>query len=96
MTTDYSKALAFLGHSEWICGETYDSIRFLNDTEVPSEEALDIAYQEYLVQFTYKSQRKGAYPSIADQLDAIYWDQKLGTNVWAESIDKIKSQFPKP
>jgi len=41
-------------------------------------------------------QWKREYPSIQDQLDQLYWDKKNGTNKWVESIDKVKSDNPKP
>tara|TARA_Y100001938_G_scaffold116856_1_gene161039 strand:- start:1262 stop:1588 length:327 start_codon:yes stop_codon:yes gene_type:complete len=45
---------------------------------------------------SYKSKRRDAYDSIKDQLDQLYWDKKNGTNKWVESIDKVKSDNPKP
>ena len=44
---------------------------------------------------SYKSKRREAFPSLADQLDMQYWDKKNGTNKWVEAIDKIKSDNPK-
>ena len=44
----------------------------------------------------YKSDREAAYPSIGDQLDMQYWDKKNGTNKWVESVEKVKSDNPKP
>ena len=41
-------------------------------------------------------QRDRQYPSIQDQLDMLYWDRKNGTKTWEESIDKVKSDNPKP
>ncbi len=35
------------------------------------------------------------YPSLPDQLDMIYWDKINGTNLWGESIKKIKDKYPK-
>jgi len=43
------------------------------------------------------SQTEGiSYPSISDQLDALYWDKKNGTDTWVESIDAVKAAHPKP
>ena len=42
----------------------------------------------------YKNKRE--YPLIQDQLDQLYWDKKNGTTKWVESIDKVKSDNPKP
>ena len=44
----------------------------------------------------YKDKRAEAYPSLAQQLDKLYWDKKNGTNKWVEAIDKVKSDNPKP
>jgi len=44
----------------------------------------------------YKRDRESAYPSIKEQLDLQYWDQVNGTTKWKESIDKVKSDHPKP
>ena len=44
----------------------------------------------------YKYNRAERYPSLAQQLDQIYWDKKNGTNKWVEAIDKVKSDNPKP
>ncbi len=41
-------------------------------------------------------QRDRQYPSIGEQLDMIYWDKINGTEKWKETIDKIKSDNPKP
>ena len=39
--------------------------------------------------------RKMAYPSIADQLDMLYWDKVNGTENWLNSIESVKNRFPK-
>ena len=43
----------------------------------------------------YKYAREDAYPSIPDQLDMQYWDEKNGTTTWKDAIDKVKSDYPK-
>ena len=43
----------------------------------------------------YLEERRKAYSSIGDQLDMIYWDKINGTNIWQETITKIKADFPK-
>ena len=42
---------------------------------------------------SYKSQRKGEYPSIEDQLDTIYHSGVAG---WKTAIKAIKDKYPKP
>jgi len=44
----------------------------------------------------YRDKRRLAYPSIADQLDMIYWDRVNGTTKWQDTVAAIKTQFPKP
>ena len=43
----------------------------------------------------YVEQRRKAYPSIEDQLDMIYQDQKDTTTKWKDLITTIKSTYPK-
>ena len=40
-------------------------------------------------------QRDRQYPSIADQLDMLYWDKVNGTENWLNSIESVKNRFPK-
>ena len=44
----------------------------------------------------YQRDRETSYPSIQEQLDMLYWDRKNGTKKWEESIDKVKTDNPKP
>lgn len=44
---------------------------------------------------TYIELRIAEYPAISDQLDMIYWDHINGTNVWTDTIKKIKEKYPK-
>ena len=44
----------------------------------------------------YKIARQEAYPSIADQLDMLYWDKVNDTTIWKDTITEIKSDNPKP
>jgi uncharacterized small protein (DUF1192 family) len=41
----------------------------------------------------YQRQRAQAYPSIADQLDAIYHE---GIDAWKAQIAAVKQEYPKP
>jgi hypothetical protein len=40
-------------------------------------------------------QRLRKYPTIQDQLDMLYWDKVNNTNVWKDTIQAVKDQFPK-
>ena len=44
---------------------------------------------------TYSEKRVAEYPSIADQLDMLYWDKVNGTDNWQETIAEIKAKYPK-
>lgn len=43
----------------------------------------------------YAEKRLAEYPSLADQLDMIYWDRVNQTNLWQEKITEIKTKYPK-
>ena len=45
---------------------------------------------------SYKSKRRDAFPSLAEQLDMQYWDSVNGTTTWKDAIAKVKSDNPKP
>ena len=45
---------------------------------------------------SYKSKRRAAFPSLAEQLDMQYWDAVNGTTTWKDAIAKVKSDNPKP
>lgn len=44
---------------------------------------------------TYEQKRMEEYPSIADQLDMIYWDKVNNTTLWQDKIAQIKAKYPK-
>lgn len=43
----------------------------------------------------YIEERRKAYPPIGEQLDMIFHDKTDGTNIWQETIAKIKKDIPK-
>lgn len=43
----------------------------------------------------YKRNRAKEYPTIQEQLDMQYWDKINGTNNWQDSINQVKTKFPK-
>jgi hypothetical protein len=49
---------------------------------------------------SYKSKRRAAYDSLANQLDMLYADMKAGkldtTGTWATHIKNVKDSNPKP
>jgi len=52
--------------------------------------------QAQITNTAYKDQRAGAYPSIQEQLDLLYWDKVNGTNNWEAAIEAVKTEYPKP
>ena len=44
---------------------------------------------------TYDQKRLSAYPSMAEQLDMLYWDGVNGTTTWADAIAAVKAKYPK-
>ena len=77
---------------------TYSGIEILDDTELPSEEAVLAEYAVVEQQHTdteYQRLREPAYPSIGDQLDALF---KAGVfpDDMAAKIQSVKDQYPKP
>ena len=44
----------------------------------------------------YRLARKAEYPSVEDQLDMMYHDQKEGTTVWLDTVEAVKTKYPKP
>lgn len=83
-----------------IVDNSYSKLTWLSPTiGQPSEIEiqLEISRLQELAELNeYKKIRKAAYPSIEEQLDMIYWDKVNGTNLWQESIDSVKQQYPKP
>jgi hypothetical protein len=46
--------------------------------------------------FGYIQARQEAYGSVQDQLDMQYWDGVNGTTTWADHIEQVKADNPKP
>ena len=78
-------------------GATYGGIEILNDTELPSEDAVMAEYakvEQQYVDTEYQRQRGPEYPPVEDQLDYIYHH---GIDAWkADIVDPIKAKYPKP
>jgi hypothetical protein len=66
-------------------------------TPIPANEIL-AKQQELIKEYEskqYQRDRALSYPSIQDQLDMLYWDKINGTNKWEETINLIKTKYPK-
>ena len=81
-----------------ILAEDINQITWLNGTKpIPANEIL--AKQRILkLEYEgakYQRDRAKQYPSIADQLDMLYWDKTNGTDNWQQAIKRIKQKNPK-
>ena len=66
---------------------------------VPSQEDQDTwtaEYDVYIADTKYRCDRKEEYPSIQDQLDMQYRDLVDGTTTWKDSVEAVKTKYPKP
>ena len=99
MTVTIGEALFSLKRGkEWtVDGNTYAGINWLDETDTkPTEAEVNAEIDRLNTLETYQIPRLKQYPSIQNQLDLLYWDKKNGTNKWVETIDKVKSDNPKP
>ena len=78
-------------------GSDIDNIQWINTQPIAKELILEKVAElqaEYEAK-QYQRDRQKQYPSIADQLDMLYWDKVNGTENWLNSIESVKSRFPK-
>jgi hypothetical protein len=76
--------------------EDINQITWLNDTQpIPANQILAKQIELQAEYEAKKYQRDRQYPSIADQLDMLYWDKVNGTENWLNSIESVKNRFPK-
>jgi hypothetical protein len=81
-----------------INADDINQITWLNNTQpIPANQILakKIELQAEYQAKQYQRDRQKQYPSIADQLDMLYWDKVNGTENWLNSIESVKSRFPK-
>ena len=58
-----------------------------------------VEIQEKMALVSVQQQRAKEYPKIAEQLDMLYHDIKNGTldsGAWIQTIEAVKTQYPKP
>jgi hypothetical protein len=79
-----------------VSGDDINQITWENDTQPIAKELILAKVAELQAEYEAKQyQRDRQYPSIADQLDMLYWDKVNGTENWLNSIESVKSRFPK-
>ena len=98
---NYPEALVSLRPgSQWVArGEDYAGIEWLDkEQSIPTDKELQAEItrlrEEYNATF-YRLERAKAYPSIGDQLDALFHAGVFPAEMAAQ-IQVIKDQFPKP
>lgn len=83
--------------AEWVCGTTYDSINWLDQTQTkPTQQEIDdemIRLEEIYIQNEYQRQRANEYPTWEDQMDILYHQ---GYDGWKAAITAVKNKYPKP
>ena len=75
-----------------------DTIIWENGTPPIAKELILAKVSELQAEYEsnkYQRDRQKQYPSIADQLDMLYWDKVNGTENWLNSIESVKNRFPK-
>jgi hypothetical protein len=96
------KALANLRpNSAWVvAGDTYADIQWLDKLKTqPTEEEIAAECVRLQAEYDakqYQRDRTEEYPSLPEQLDMQYWDSVNGTTVWQDTINAIKTKYPKP
>lgn len=100
--TNYSKALQELyPGTQWaVSGTDYDSLQWAewNTSTKPTKKELDAKVVELCERWEYTRYRRDRvkeYPSISDQLDAL-WKGGEAAEEMLKTVMEIKSKFPKP
>lgn len=86
--------------AEWsVNGETYEGLTWLDKIQTkPTEEEINQEIERLIVEhqrIQYQRDRKPEYPSIGDQLDALFHAGVFPPEMAAQ-IQAIKDKYPKP
>lgn len=79
-------------HRELVVSDDFVFQRAVVDSEGRSTLE-DLTAQEILEAFDYAQQRAAAYPTLEEQLDALYHG---GYAAWRAQIEAVKDKYPKP
>lgn len=92
---DIAKVLTFLRPGEqWVLrGESYADLEWLCSTKKPTLAELTEASTQ-VEELSYQEKRDAAYPSIKDQLDAI-WKGGTAMEIMRSQIMDVKKKYPK-
>ncbi len=79
--------------AEWVLrGHTYDCLEWLDTVQVkPTEQAV----LDTIAAFEYQGKRAREYPSLTDQLDAL-WKGGADMEAMRVKVMAVKSKYPKP
>jgi hypothetical protein len=85
--------------AQWVIdGDTYEDLEWLDETQTkPSEDEISQKIEELKAEYEltqYQRQRVPEYPSIGDQLDALFHAGVFPPEM-AEQIQAIKDKYPK-
>jgi hypothetical protein len=97
MTTIIKSILAINPKAEVsISADDINTLVWENETQPIPDNQILAKQIELQAEYEAKQyQRDRQYPSIPDQLDMLYWDKVNGTENWLNSIESVKSRFPK-
>ena len=73
-------------------------IHYLDGQTPPTKEEIDTEIARLKKEFSdneYARNRALAYPSVGDQLDMIYKDNKNSTTTHADAVEAVKNKYPK-
>lgn len=88
-----TKQVGFVIHYDENMMPLYDQLVWESEEyDKPTKEEFDAAF-ERATKRLYQADRRNAYPSIEDQLDALFHQ---GYDGWKTIIQSVKDQFPKP
>lgn len=82
-------------------GENYSDIIWTDERDIPSEESVLEKIQEIKDELLLsQNNRSNEYPSLEDQLDALWHSMNIGLIPKAENfyemIKEVKDKYPKP
>jgi hypothetical protein len=75
------------------------NMNYIDGQTPPTEEAIQIETTRLKAEYDaqeYARDRAPAYPSVGDQLDMIYKDNKNSTTTHADAVEAVKAKYPKP
>jgi hypothetical protein len=96
---DYSLILShnYSGKTWSIAGNDYSTLSWLDESPKPTQAELDsqwTAVENYINSNKYKEQRAVEYPSIGDQLDALWKGGDAAEEMLAK-VQAVKLKYPK-